>query len=88
MSESLHTAEYKIFLRVLKSARKKSGITQVQLADKLKQTQSYISKFERGELRLDIIQIRNVLIAMGIEPLHFFEEFEKQIIHPTRKAHR
>lgn len=88
MSESLHTAEYKVFLRVLKSARKRSRMTQVQLAEKLQQTQSYVSKFERGELRLDIVQIRNVCIALGIEPLHFIEDFEAAVFRDSKKPRR
>lgn len=42
----------------LKKARLESGMTQVQVAKKLKVTQAYISKIEAGQIRLDIFQLK------------------------------
>jgi transcriptional regulator with XRE-family HTH domain len=50
---------------VLREARASPGLTQVQLAKKLKQSQSFVSKIEVGERRLDLVQLRTVCLALG-----------------------
>lgn len=42
----------------LRAARKEIGLTQLQVAIKLKETQSYISKVEVGEQRIDVIELK------------------------------
>lgn len=56
---------------MLVKARKQANISQVLLAEKLSRPQSFISKYERGERRLDVIEFEQVAIALGIEPLRF-----------------
>jgi len=46
-----------MFLKNLKQARKEAGLTQVEIAKKLNQPQSYISKCESGEKRVDVIEL-------------------------------
>lgn len=58
MEKSIHSKEYADFLQVLRTAREQSQITQEQLASRLNETQSFISKCERGERRLDVIELR------------------------------
>ena len=58
MSRSIRTKEYQNFALKLKNARLEAGLTQVQAAKKLKRPQSYISKSEAGEQRLDIVEIK------------------------------
>ena len=58
MGKSIRTKEYQDFATKLKRARQEAGLTQVQVAKKLKRPQSYISKAEAGEQRLDIVEIR------------------------------
>lgn len=65
MDKSVHTGEYDEFLRLLRQARESADITQVDLANKLGITQSHLSKMERGELRLDVIQTREICLALG-----------------------
>jgi transcriptional regulator with XRE-family HTH domain len=47
---------------------------QWQLAERLKRPQSYISKFERGERRLDVIEFLDVAKALRIDPLELLRE--------------
>ncbi|TSC96430.1 MAG: helix-turn-helix domain-containing protein [Parcubacteria group bacterium Athens1014_26] len=58
MSRSIRTKEYQDFALKLKNARLEAGLTQVEAAKKLKRPQSYISKSEAGEQRLDIVEIK------------------------------
>jgi hypothetical protein len=49
----LFPARYAVFLQTLKAAREKAGLTQAQLAKRLGETQTFVSKCERGERRID-----------------------------------
>ena len=61
MGESIHSREYKIIIQKLINVRLHSGITQVQVAAKLKKPQSYVSKIERRERRLDVVELKQLL---------------------------
>ena len=57
MGKSIRTKEYQSFAQKLKRARVQADLTQVQVSKKLKRPQSYISKAEAGEQRLDIVEL-------------------------------
>lgn len=65
MDKTITSRAYKVFLRELRSVRKKTGLTQTDLSNALGETQSFVSKCERGERRLDIIELRAFCIALG-----------------------
>lgn len=79
MEKSIYTREYAAFLRLLKAARQASGLTQVDLAAALGRTQSFVSKVERGETRLDVIQLRTVLAAFGLSLRAFADRLEREL---------
>ena len=79
MEKSIYTNEYTAVLRLLKEARKKAGITQVQLAKKLRLTQSLFSKMERGECRLDIVQVRTICRLVGLAFPEFAQRLEDEL---------
>lgn len=56
-------------------ARKSSGLTQVGLADRLGRPQSFVSKYERGERKLDVIEFCEVCRALEIDPVAFLQHF-------------
>lgn len=56
-------------------ARKSAGLTQVDLADRLGRPQSFVSKYERGERRLDVIEFCEVCRALEVEPVVFLQHF-------------
>ncbi|OGN08412.1 MAG: hypothetical protein A2750_02565 [Candidatus Yanofskybacteria bacterium RIFCSPHIGHO2_01_FULL_45_42] len=58
MGRSIRTKEYQDFAEKLRKARLEAGLTQVEAAKKLKRPQSYISKSEAGEQRLDVVEIK------------------------------
>ncbi len=79
MEKTIHTREYAAVLRLLREARQEAGLTQVQLAKKLRLTQSLFSKMERGELRLDIVQLRTICRVVGLSLTEFVERLEREL---------
>lgn len=59
MSRTIQTKEYAIFIERMKKARAESGLKQIDVAKKMKRPQSYISRVESGEYRLDILELKN-----------------------------
>jgi transcriptional regulator with XRE-family HTH domain len=79
MEKTIYSREYAVVLRLLRAARDKAGITQVELAEKLGLTQSFVSKIERGDRRLDIVQLRTVCKVLGLPLLEFIEQLESEL---------
>lgn len=76
VQKSIVSKEYGLFLAFLKKVRLDSGITQVQIAKKLKTGQSFVSKVENGERRLDIIELRLWLRVLGMPLIDFVAGLE------------
>lgn len=79
LEKTIYTDEYVVVLRLLKQAREAAGITQVDLAQRLGQTQSFVSKIERGDRRLDIIQLRTILQHCSVTLPSFVGLMEKEL---------
>jgi transcriptional regulator with XRE-family HTH domain len=60
---------------LLRQVRLDANLTQSQVADKIGQTQSYVSKYENGEQRLDLIELEAVCKAVGISLTRFVERY-------------
>jgi transcriptional regulator with XRE-family HTH domain len=60
---------------LLRQVRLDANLTQSQLAEKIGQTQSYVSKYEHGEQRLDLIELEVVCNAVGISLSNFVERY-------------
>lgn len=77
MRKSIHTPEYARFLALLRGARVAAGLTQGELAERLGATQSFVSKVERGERRLDVLELRSFCWAMGTSLSAFVRDLEE-----------
>jgi transcriptional regulator with XRE-family HTH domain len=66
MSRSQHSDRYKQLRNRLFEQRKRMGITQAQLSARLGKPQSFVSKYETGERRLDVIELLDVARALGV----------------------
>jgi transcriptional regulator with XRE-family HTH domain len=82
VTKSVFKDEREQFRHMLVRARKKAGLTQVQLAELLSRPQSFVSKVERGERRLDVIEFLELAERIGFDPLTFLREF-----HEAEKKH-
>ncbi len=77
--KSMHTKEYLILIRLLYSLRVNAGITQNELAKKMGVPQSYLSKIENGERRLDVIELCKICNALDSNIVSFIQELNRQI---------
>lgn len=65
--------------KTLYSLRIGAGLKQTDLADILGVPQSFVSKIETGERRLDLVELKVVIEAMGVTLAEFVIEFEKNV---------
>lgn len=78
MSQSTHNTDYQTLLAVLKAARKRVGVSQVELAERLGNTQTFVSKCERGERRIDAVELVEFSEALGVPPAELLGEYLRQ----------
>lgn len=88
MSQSTHNADYQLLLAVLKAARKRLGVSQVELAARLGNTQTFVSKCERGERRIDAVELVEFSEALGVAPLELLGEYLEQRNRGLFPGHR
>jgi transcriptional regulator with XRE-family HTH domain len=77
--KSTFTDAYALLLESLISLRKAKDVTQVQLAKKLGKPQSFVSNFERGVRRIDVIEYYAIVRAIGGEPNEEFEALVRRL---------
>ena len=78
MDKTILPKDQEIFPSCLGSARERQGLTQAKIAERLGETQSFISKRERGERRLDIVEARAFCRAMGVNFVEFVTGFDRR----------
>jgi transcriptional regulator with XRE-family HTH domain len=79
VKKTLNSKEYKILLEQLYQLRVSSGLTQQDLAAKLKVPQSFISKIESGDRRIDLIELREICTCLETDLKEFISELEKKL---------
>ncbi|QDV84568.1 helix-turn-helix domain-containing protein [Planctomycetes bacterium TBK1r] len=83
MTKSTFTERYDYFRKLLVDARLSANLTQVELADRLQRPQSFVSKYERAERRIDVVEFLEIADAIGIDPF----ELLKQLKGHARNGH-
>lgn len=78
MDKSISSAEYQRLCALLQELRLEAGLTQVEVAQRLDEPQSFVSKYENGERRLDVIELRHVAEALGSSLLAVVERLERE----------
>lgn len=79
MPRTLHTPEQDALVALLREARKAAGLRQVELADRLGRPQSFVSKIESGERRVDLVELRQLCAALGINLVTFVRRFDRML---------
>ena len=85
MEKTVFSDDYQHVVELVRVIRKEAGLTQIQIAQALDETQSFVSKYERGERRLDILELRSVSLASGVSLPEFVERLEKRLKRKPRR---
>jgi transcriptional regulator with XRE-family HTH domain len=67
MQKSIYTQQHQRLRELLIEARRKAGLTQAQVAERLGKPQSFVAKYEGGERRLDVIEFLAVAKVVGVD---------------------
>jgi transcriptional regulator with XRE-family HTH domain len=67
VEKSIYSEEYQQLCTLLRTLRREAGLTQAEVAKRLDVPQSFVSKYESGERRLDVIELRHVAEAIGTD---------------------
>lgn len=65
VEKSIYSGQYQQLCALLRDLRREAGLTQVEVAERLDVPQSFVSKYEIGERRLDVIELQHVAEALG-----------------------
>lgn len=76
MEKSIYARDYAVFCSLLRSCREKAGLSQQAIAERLHETQTFVSKCERGERRVDIVELSQWCTALGISLNVFVRLYE------------
>jgi len=74
---SIYSREHRRLAALLREVREERGIRQVHLAKALEPPQSFVSKIEAGQRRLDLVELAELCEAMGIRLSTFVRRFEQ-----------
>lgn len=79
MEANIHMANQKLLRELLRQVRSDAGLRQVDLAERINQPQSFVSKYESGERRLDVLELRQICSVMGISLGEFVHKLEESL---------
>ena len=83
MPRALSSPSHTVLRRLLVNARKDAQLTQQQVAAKLGLPQSYVSKYENGERKLDVIEFLAVCDVLGVSTTEIIENIRRSVSSST-----
>lgn len=83
MARKKHRQRYEVFRSLLRESRMEAGIRQVDLARQLGVTQSFVSKSELGERRMDVVDLVDYLSAIQRSPTEFVDVLVRRLSDPA-----
>lgn len=83
MPKSVFSDAYKELLALLVESRKSAGLTQTELAERLNRPQPFVSYYERGERRVDVVEFITIARAIGVLPDNLFQRLLSQVPEDT-----
>jgi len=78
VEKSVFSTKYTLFLRLLREARNAAGLSQAQAAERLGRPQSFISKCESGERRIDLVEFLQFCRLYGCDPHEILRRLERE----------
>jgi len=79
MDKTIYSQASKILCALLRDTRSDLGLRQQDLANRLGEPQSFVSKYESGERRLDIVELYQICDVLGISFSSFIQKFEGMV---------
>jgi len=79
VKKTIRLNQQKQLLVLLRGVRIEAGLTQTELASRLGTDQTFISKYESGERRLDVLELREVCRAIGTDFVTFIRKLDKDL---------
>jgi transcriptional regulator with XRE-family HTH domain len=76
---SIYSPEHRHLVELLREHREKAGVRQAELAARLDRPQSFVSKYESGQRRLDLIEVRQICTALDIDVVNLVRAWERSI---------
>jgi len=88
MKKSVHTPEYESLKSELRASRTKAGLSQRDLAARLKVPHSWVAKVESGERRIDLVEFCWFVAACGLDPVAATQTFLRQFGQHSHRLSR
>lgn len=79
MAASTPDQEHYVIRDLLRRLRADAALRQIDMAERLGRPQSFVSKYESGERRLDVLELREVCVALGITLSNFVDQLEREL---------
>lgn len=79
MEKTIYSKGYQRLIKQLRKARERLNLSQTELAERMGQTQSFVSKSERGERRIDVVELHAFCAALEIPFVPFVAEFDEML---------
>ena len=83
----VHDPRYQVLAQMLGDLRRERGLLQQDVADRLNRPQAFVSKYESGVRRLDMVEFLDVVAALGADPSQLLKQFIAQA-DKTKTARR
>ena len=84
MEKNLYTRRQKVLLSLLRDLRMEADLRQEDVAERIGRPQSFVSKYESGERRLDILELRDVCEALDTSLIIFVKKLESRLTAKRR----
>ena len=78
MGKTIHSPEHQVLRELLIAARRKAGLTQHEVAERLGRPQSFVAKVEGGERRLDVIEFITLARVLGADPVRLLRKLSEE----------
>ena len=74
IDKTVHSSDQAALCALMVAARKQAGLTQHELARRLKRPQSFVAKYEGGERRIDVVEFVTIVRAIGTDPVKLLRD--------------
>jgi transcriptional regulator with XRE-family HTH domain len=79
LDKSVHSAGQVAFCELMITARKAAGLTQQELAKRLRRPQSFVAKYEGGERRIDVVEFIAICRTIAVDPVKVLKKLSDAI---------